>query len=70
MVGKLKKIKNWHYVNHNAVAMCLSVFSYHLAVMKWLSCIQGEMIILLHCSKLQVQVVLMLQVTARCFVLI
>lgn len=74
MIRKLKKIKNCHHVivilNHNAVATCLNVFSYHLAVIKGLSCVQGEMIILLHCSKLQVQVVLVLRVRARCFDLV
>lgn len=58
-------------LNHDAVAMCLNVRSYtHVTVIKWLSCVQGEMITLLPCSKLQVQVVLMLRLRAQCFVLI
>lgn len=58
IIGKFKKIRNCHHVimilNHDAVAMCLNVWSCHLAVIKWLSCVQGEMITLLPCSKLQV----------------
>lgn len=64
MIWKLKKIKNYQHViailNHNAEDRCFNVFSYHLAMIKWLCCVQGDVVTLVPHSKVCVQVVLIL----------
>lgn len=47
-------------LNHNAEDVYLNVFSYHLAMIKWLCCVQGDVVTLVPHSKVCVQVVLIL----------